>query len=50
MSSGLAMTRRMSLRRIGRISASQARWKGSAVAITTSLALTSTGRMRKRVA
>jgi hypothetical protein len=39
MSSGLAMTRRMSLRRIGRISASQARWKGSAVAITTSLGL-----------
>jgi hypothetical protein len=44
------MTRRISLRRIGRISASQSRWKGSAVAITTSRVFTSTGRMRKRVA
>mgnify|MGYP003550578395 CR=1 FL=1 len=46
----VAITRRISLRRIWTSSFSHSRTKGSAVAITTSRALISTGRMVKRAA
>ena len=50
MSSGLAITRLISRLMMRASSGSHSRTRGSAVAITASLAVTATGRMRKRVA
>ncbi len=50
MSSGLAITRLISRLMIGASSFSHSRTPGSAVAISASLVLIATGRMRKRVA
>jgi hypothetical protein len=50
MSAGLAITRLSGFLMIGASSFSQSRMLGSAVAMITSLEVTPTGRMRKRVA